>query len=235
MVKTLRIDHAHAADATHLDPARIGGLSSAIALHLIALGLLMMPAQVPLDAAPAESRTRYEPVFRTPPPPPPPPVEVEVVKKAPLTPKPHPTIVPPREVVRTPDTASSTTPSMTADEAPVIADHGESLPPRGDEGGTEGGGVPMAGVALQYLRNPPPAYPRDALREGLEGTVLLRVLVDEAGRPVEVSIATGSGHRALDRAAREQVLRHWTFVPAQRNGRPVRAIGTVPVAFRIDR
>ena len=235
MVKTLRLDHARGDDAARLDPARIGGLSSAIALHLIALGLLMMPAQVPLDAPPAESRTRYEPVFRTPPPPPPPPVEVEVVKKAPLTPKPHPVPTPPREVVRTPDAASSTTPSMTTDEAPVIADHGESLPPRGDEGGTADGGEPMAGVALQYLRNPAPAYPRDALREGLEGTVLLRVLVDEAGRPVEVSIATGSGHRTLDRAAREQVLRHWTFVPAQRNGRPVRAIGTVPVAFRIDR
>ena len=235
MVKTLPIARAHADDAARLDPARIGGISSAIALHLIVFGLLMMPAQVPMDMTPEESRTRYEPVIRTPPPPPPPPIEVDVVKKPSITPKPHPALTPPRETVRVPDAASSSTTSVTVDEAPVIADHGESLPPRGDEGGPSSGGEPMAGVALQYLRNPAPAYPRDALREGLEGTVLLRVLVDEAGRPVEVSIATGSGHRTLDRAAREQVLRHWTFVPAQRNGRPVRAIGTVPVAFRIDR
>ncbi|MBE2211979.1 MAG: TonB family protein, partial [Xanthomonadaceae bacterium] len=43
-----------------------------------------------------------------------------------------------------------------------------------------------------------------------------------------------SGHRVLDRAAREQVLRKWKFVPARRNGRAVRAVGTVPVAFTIN-
>ena len=50
-------------------------------MHIIAFGLLMMPAQVPLQATPEESRTRVEPIFRDPPPPPPPPIEVQVVER----------------------------------------------------------------------------------------------------------------------------------------------------------
>ena len=57
--------------------------------------------------------------------------------------------------------------------------------------------------------------------------------VDTLGNPVSVEIVSGSGHRVLDRAAREQVLRHWRFVPAMRDGRPVPAIGRIPVVFTL--
>ena len=65
----------------------------------------------------------------------------------------------------------------------------------------------------------------------MQGTVLLRVLVDETGRPVQVEIERGSGHALLDRSAREQVLAHWRFVPAMANGHAVRAWAQVPVSF----
>lgn len=234
MVKTSQLTATHAFAAPRLDPARIGGVSSAIALHIIAFGVLMMPAQVPMPSAP-EIRTRFEPVFRDPPPPPPPPIEVEVVERARVVPKPETPTPPRRETVKAQDTVPTSTNLPTFDP-PVIVDQGESVvtPSGGSDVAIPGDGQPVSGIALQYLSNPKPVYPRDALRSGLQGTVMLRVVVDEAGNPVEVGIQTSSGHRALDRAAREQVLRKWKFVPARQNGRAVRAVGTVPVAFSIN-
>ena len=92
---------------------------------------------------------------------------------------------------------------------------------------------PLSGASLQYLRAPAPAYPRTALMDRLQGTVMLQVHVDIEGRPVSVDIAQSSGHRVLDQAARNQVLQHWRFRPAQQNGRAVEAIGLVPVAFSL--
>jgi protein TonB len=86
-------------------------------------------------------------------------------------------------------------------------------------------------VRLEYAKAPPPPYPRDALIGGLQGTVLLQILVDVDGRPLQVDVHRSSGHRRLDDAARKFVLKHWTFRPAMRNGRPVQAVGLVPIAF----
>jgi protein TonB len=95
--------------------------------------------------------------------------------------------------------------------------------------------MPVAGMQLQYLRAPAPPYPRDALRDGLQGSVLLRVLVGVDGQPLEVSIARSSGHRILDQAAREQVLKRWKFRTALQQGMPVKAYGLVPVDFSLGR
>ncbi len=65
----------------------------------------------------------------------------------------------------------------------------------------------------------------------MQGTVLLRVLVDETGKPVQVSVEHGSGHLLLDRSAAEQVLAGWRFQPAMVNGQAVRAWARVPVTF----
>jgi protein TonB len=95
--------------------------------------------------------------------------------------------------------------------------------------------MPVAGMQLQYLRAQAPPYPRDALRDGLQGSVLLRVLVGVDGQPLEVSIARSSGHRILDQAAREQVLKRWKFHAALQQGMPVQAYGLVPVNFSLGR
>ena len=93
---------------------------------------------------------------------------------------------------------------------------------------------PRVGVQLEYAQAPAPAYPRDALRDGVEGTVLLKVLVDVDGRPLDVQVERSSGNRSLDRAARDQVLQRWRFRPAMQDGRAVQAIGLVPVDFRLN-
>ena len=63
--------------------------------------------------------------------------------------------------------------------------------------------------------------------------MLLRVLVDAFGRPVEVTVERSSGHRDLDRAARDKVLADWRFDPAQRDGVAVPAYALVPIDFTL--
>jgi protein TonB len=93
---------------------------------------------------------------------------------------------------------------------------------------------PVTGMSLEYASAPAPSYPRDALRAGITGTVLLEVLVDVDGSPLKVTIHRSSGNRELDRAAQQQVQRHWRFRPASRNGTAVQAIGIVPIDFKLN-
>ncbi len=87
----------------------------------------------------------------------------------------------------------------------------------------------------KYLKAPAPAYPINELRNGVGGTVLLRVLVGVDGKPLEVNIEKSSGSRALDMAARAQVLNRWKFRPATHEGQPVQAYGLVPIDFSVER
>jgi protein TonB len=89
-------------------------------------------------------------------------------------------------------------------------------------------------VTLEYADAPAPAYPRDALRDGVEGVVMLQVLVDVDGRPLSVDVQRSSGDRRLDNAARKQVLQHWRFRAAMKDGRAVQAVGLVPIAFNLQ-
>jgi protein TonB len=83
-----------------------------------------------------------------------------------------------------------------------------------------------------YLNNPPPPYPRAARRNGEEGTVTLRVLVNQDGLPTQVELERSSGSSLLDTAAREAV-KNWRFAPARRAGAPIAAWVIVPVIFRL--
>ena len=78
-----------------------------------------------------------------------------------------------------------------------------------------------------------PAYPAQSRREGEQGVVTLRVLVDERGRTVEVNVQKSSGFPRLDAAAL-QAIRRWTFVPPTRNGQPVRSWSRVQVRFQLS-
>lgn len=83
-----------------------------------------------------------------------------------------------------------------------------------------------------YRVNPPPRYPRLARRRGLEGTVLLEVLVDRNGRVREVRVQASSGHPILDRAAFKGV-RNWRFSPGTIDGQPSDMWIRVPVRFQL--
>ncbi|MBF0188252.1 MAG: energy transducer TonB [Magnetococcales bacterium] len=89
---------------------------------------------------------------------------------------------------------------------------------------------PVGQVSL--MNNPKPHYPRFARRRGLQGLVLLRVEVDDAGHPLQVSIKRSSGHKVLDRSA-VKAVKLWRFIPATRGGVAVRASVDVPIRFSL--
>jgi len=211
-----------------LDPNRILGLSSTLALNVLALSFLLAPMTMPppptveaRDSNPElewiERKPKVEPK----------PVDVDIVKPRPATPQP---------VQRT---APVERPAV---DVPVLVEHGIPLPEDSSEQavavestpGIEPAG-PVTGMQLEYVKATPPPYPRVAITGGLEGVVLLRVLVGTDGRPIDVSVEKSSGHRVLDREAQRHVLRNWTFRPATRDGHPVQAIGIVPIDFNLDR
>jgi protein TonB len=85
-------------------------------------------------------------------------------------------------------------------------------------------------VLLGY---PKPAYPREALREHEQGTVLVLAQVDVQGHVSDARVIRHSGSFALDRAATNEV-RSWQFRPALHDGKPAIASVQVPVSYRLD-
>ena len=83
-----------------------------------------------------------------------------------------------------------------------------------------------------YLDNPPPSYPTVAMRQGWQGTVVLKVRVLASGRPASVEVQKSSGRKVLDDAA-VQTVQGWSFSPAKRGDAPVDGWATVPIEFRI--
>ena len=81
--------------------------------------------------------------------------------------------------------------------------------------------------------NTPLVYPTALLRAGIEGTVLVRMYVDEHGKPLTDStrIAESSGYPALDSAALAAAPR-LRFAPAQHDGNPVATPFLQPFQFR---
>jgi TonB family protein len=79
----------------------------------------------------------------------------------------------------------------------------------------------------------PVEYPSKLFARGIEGKVVLRLRVDEAGHLVgdSTKIAESSGYPALDSAALSAAPR-FRFAPALRNGTPVAATFLQPIQFR---
>ncbi len=83
-----------------------------------------------------------------------------------------------------------------------------------------------------FLGNRPPAYPVEAIRKRLEGTVLLRLYIDAAGRVEQVEVAETSGHAILDQSA-VKAVRSWRGRPAHRGNLRVATVELLPVHFRL--
>jgi len=216
------------AQSPGLDTTRILGISSTMALNVLALAFLLMPMTLPSLPAVVETPRSLEVVDVVPIKPitPPPPEKVEVVRPRPQ-PQPEAVrrVVEPQPVSDAPVLVEQGIFQPEVSDTPVTVDAAPTLEPAG----------PVTGMQLQYRTAPPPTYPRLAVQRNYQGTVLLRILVDVDGRPLEVSIERSSGHSVLDREAARHVQRSWRFQPAMRDGRAVQAVGIVPIDFRLDR
>lgn len=84
----------------------------------------------------------------------------------------------------------------------------------------------------RVLRQVEPAYPPLAKLTGIEGLVVLSVLIDETGRLQEVQVVKSLGNTGCDQAA-VTAAKQWTFAPAIRQGNPVAARVTLPVLFSL--
>ncbi|MBC7990803.1 MAG: TonB family protein [Luteimonas sp.] len=207
------------------NPTRIVGMAGAVALNVALLMLLLVPMAAPPPEAVKEPPPWVIPIDKPPPLPPPPIQRVDIVR--PSNPTPQATVKPDIQPV-TPVPAlveEGTLPVESIVQEAVDTSQTEVAAPT----------TPIAGVRLEYAHAPSPPYPVDAIRGGLQGVVMLQILVDTDGRPLEVSIHKSSGHRKLDEAARRFVLKHWTFTPAMKDGRAVQAIGIVPIDFNLGR
>lgn len=83
---------------------------------------------------------------------------------------------------------------------------------------------------LGFLVAPNPVYPAPSRRAGQQGTVMVRVLVDIAGRPSQVSLHTSSGHAPLDQSALSAV-RASQFRPYAEGGIAQAVWVLVPIRF----
>lgn len=81
-----------------------------------------------------------------------------------------------------------------------------------------------------YRDAPKPPYPAALRARRLGGSVGVRIAVSAEGLPTDVTITAPSGHAELDRSARNWILAHWRFRPAEADGTPIAA----HVQTRID-
>jgi periplasmic protein TonB len=97
--------------------------------------------------------------------------------------------------------------------------------------GTELPHFPKPDVGPSPIRMPQPSYTRDAIRNNVEGSVVLRVVIDEQGK-VEVLKVLRSVP-GLDEEAIRMVESRWRFQPATKNGRPVSTLSDLIVRFNL--
>jgi TonB family protein len=87
-----------------------------------------------------------------------------------------------------------------------------------------------ADVAPPALKeHPEPAYPADALRDRVSGSVELELTVDATGHVVKSRVVRPAGH-GFDEAALAAV-ETWTFDPAKQNGTPIQSTVQLTIPF----
>jgi periplasmic protein TonB len=207
-----------------ISPPRVGGVAAAIAIHIVAFMLLMVPLSYAPPIEIPDTIIYEDPAVR---------VITETIKvPEEVKPEKKPQIVP--IVTNKTVTPPQPTPEVIYNNAgPNDLPTADPIP---NQGPTELPYVapPSGPISLSTLFAPAPRYPTTSLRNGEEGVVILLVRVDAAGLPVDISIQKSSGHRELDRAAKKHVLDTWRFHPAMHQGSAIPALALVPVEFKIN-
>ncbi len=168
------------------------------------------PPEVPVtdlasvvDPPPPDLPPPAFPVAAKPPPPPPPP---------PKPPAPKPPAEKPRPV------QAPATPAAPAEATAPAATAAPAAPKT------------VAASQVSYLVPPNPVYPPRSRRAGEQGTTTVRVLVDIAGRPTQISLQGSSGHAALDESALAAV-RAARFRPYVEAGQPQAVWVAISIRF----
>lgn len=202
---------------------KIAGITIALSFHAATLLWLWQHRIIP---APQESMTLFVNFIA-----PPAPVNHEEHRRPPPPkPKPIEKPQPPKIVAETPivapqDYVAPPPPLQPAPAIPPPEPRAPAAPP------LPLGPVTLAGeLSVSCPQRTVPGYPPTSRRLGEEGTVVLRVELDEHGQVWAARVSSSSGFARLDTAALDAV-RTWRCTPAQRNGSPVRAVALQPFKF----
>jgi periplasmic protein TonB len=104
------------------------------------------------------------------------------------------------------------------------------------EGGGTGGGIYRPGgsvVAPRVLKQVKPKYTDDALRQKIQGSVMLELVVKSDGRPANIRVVRSLDPGGLDDRA-VLAARQWEFLPGRLGGAPVDVLVTLMLDFRIQ-
>ena len=87
--------------------------------------------------------------------------------------------------------------------------------------------------SVKPVRVERPPYPRFAREQGWEGTVILRLVIDQHGNVSAAKTQKSSGYPLLDESA-AQAVQQWAFQPARNGEFPVTSKVDLPIRFDLD-
>jgi protein TonB len=145
----------------------------------------------------------------------------------------HTPLRPPNEVSRPVASIEPTTTSVSKQATATVATGTKADVPSLTPAAAATSGAEGNQPAANLPSNPKPPYPADAYAAGQQGRVVLEVHVNAEGTVDSLRVKTTSGVPAFDQSALDTVAT-WRFTPALRAGRPVPALLSVPIRFRIQ-
>lgn len=224
------------------------GVHSVLALALFAYGSPLHQRKPVSDGGASSIKVSF--ISRTAavahPPPPPPQIASPVkVEKPPVEPVQTvrveesvaaPEIVPAAAYAYDNSEDDGSLPIMTADPTvaaettagPLLIDADQELP---GEFLAEVDAMPMELAAFRNTSSPVYLDVAKAARE--QGIVVLRVLIDELGFPTGIQVVKSTAGQSLTQETIRAVS-EWQFKPAERDGKTVKGVLLVPVAFFLD-
>lgn len=214
---------------------KLVGLMLVVAIHVALLYVAMSYKLIP---PPQEALTLMVNLIKPPPkeePPPPeppkpsPPKVVKLIKKQkPIElPKPAPVLVAEAPVVAPTEPVAPPPPPEPIQETPPPEPVVEAPPPK------PAAPVQITGDMLQCSQKSEPNYPPASRRMGEQGSVKLRLELDETGHITSAKVIESSGHTRLDNAGLATV-KNWRCQAATRDGQPVRAVALQTFDFILE-
>jgi periplasmic protein TonB len=130
---------------------------------------------------------------------------------------------PPPAMVRPPPTIAAPPPQIVIAAPPPVVEAPKAVAPPPPPPPTE-----LKSIEKTHTL---PPYPALSQRMGEQGTTLLKVSIDNTGKPTDCVVAASSGSKRLDDAAVEWVKANWRWQPPTQAGKPVAATTEVSVKW----
>ena len=85
----------------------------------------------------------------------------------------------------------------------------------------------------QVKKSFPPAYPEQAKRDGIEGTVYVKLFVNKEGKPIK-PVVIKSDNEVFNQSALDAAM-NFEFTPAVKDNRDISIWVVIPFKFKLDK